>query len=65
VKKEIQLQVKRTNKKNIDNNNILRASPVVFVKIVTENVLISTLATHFLKNTPTIFSILLFIFFKD
>jgi len=42
----------------------LRASPAVVVKITTEKVSISTLATHFLKNTPTILFILLFILFK-
>jgi hypothetical protein len=42
----------------------LRAFPAVVVKITTEKVPISTLATHFLKNTPTMFFILLFILFK-
>jgi hypothetical protein len=42
----------------------LRPSPAVRVKIATQKVSISTLITGYLKNTPTIISILLFIFLK-
>jgi hypothetical protein len=42
----------------------LRASPAVGVKVAIQKVPISTLTTSFLKNTQTIISIPLFIFFK-
>jgi len=41
-----------------------RASLAVVVKIAIQKVSISTLTINYLKNTPTIISIPLFIFFK-
>jgi hypothetical protein len=41
----------------------LRASPAVRVNVATQKVSISTLTTGYLKNTPTIIFIPLFIFF--
>jgi hypothetical protein len=43
---------------------LFRPSPAVEVKIATQKVSISTLTTDYLKNTPTIISIPLFIFLK-
>lgn len=40
----------------------IRATPAVVVKIATKKLPISTLVTHFLKNTQTILFILLFHF---
>jgi hypothetical protein len=42
----------------------IRPYPAVGVKIATQKVQISTLTTGYLKNTPTIISIPLFIFLK-